>query len=222
MEVKEAVLVRRSIRAFRPDPVPRPILEELVHRALWAPSWGNTQPCGLTLVGGSTLEKIREEVAKLRRDNAPARPDMTMPTTFPEAQATRYKGLGKAVLEALQIQRGDQERRTAYYVDMSLAFGAPHMIYLHLEKGFNPYALMDGGIMLQTIALLAVERGLGTCFLAVSVLYPDVLRTWTEIPEDRVIVMGLALGYPVPDHPVNCFERNRGNPGEFLQWVDIA
>ncbi len=96
------------------------------------------------------------------------------------------------------------------------------MIYLHLEKGFNPYALMDGGIMLQTIALLAVERGLGTCFLAVSVLYPDVLRTWTEIPEDRVIVMGLALGYPVPDHPVNCFERNRGNPGEFLQWVDIA
>ena len=222
MDVKEAVLVRRSIRAFRPDPVPRQILEEIMHRALWAPSWGNTQPCGLTFVGGSTLEKIREEVGELRRKNAPARPDMTMPTTFPEAQATRYKGLGKAVLEALRIQREDQEKRAAYYVDMSLAFGAPHMIYLHLQKGFNPYALMDGGIMLQTIALLAVERGLGTCFLAVSVLYPDLLRKWTGIPEDRVIVMGLAMGYPASDHPVNCFERNRGNPGEFLQWVDIA
>ena len=43
MDVKEAVLARRSIRAFSPEPVPQEILKDIMEKALWAPSWGNTQ-----------------------------------------------------------------------------------------------------------------------------------------------------------------------------------
>ena len=65
MDVKEAVLARRSIRAFNPEPVPREVLEEIMENALWAPSWGNTQPWRLTLIGGETLEKIKEEYVQM-------------------------------------------------------------------------------------------------------------------------------------------------------------
>jgi len=104
-------------------------------------------------------------------------------------------------------------------LEVARLFGAPAAIYLHLARGFNPYALMDAGIVLQTIALLAVGQGLGTCFLAMSVIYPDVVRRHAEIPQDRVLVMGLGIGHPVPDHPANLFRSPRGSPDEFIRWI---
>jgi nitroreductase len=222
MEVKEAVLSRRSIRAFRPDPVPRVVLEEIMETALWAPSWGNTQPWGFTVVGGQTLERIREEYVKLYEQGVPPAPELHMPTEFNQVQTARYKALGKSLFSALGIGREDREKRRAYGREMTSFFRAPCVVYLHLERGFDPYALMDGGLILQTIALLAVDKGLGTCFLARSVQYPQVVRKHAPIPDDRVLVMGLAIGYPEAGHPANTFPRVRGAPEEFIQWVDLS
>lgn len=220
MDVKEAVAQRRSIRAFRADPVPRSILAEIMERALWAPSWGNTQPWGFTIVSGNTLVRIKETFLDQSRQSVSPNPDIPMPTTWDEVRTSRYKDLGKALFRALGIGREDHQKRGEYYVEMTRFFGAPSLIYLHMEKGFNPYALMDGGLFLQTIALLAADRGLGTCFLARSVHYPDVVREIAGIPANRVLVMGTAIGHPITDHPANLFRSERGKPDEFLQWVD--
>ncbi|MDP6782707.1 MAG: nitroreductase family protein, partial [Dehalococcoidia bacterium] len=40
----EAVKARRSIRAFKTDPVPRDVLQELIDATRWCPSWENVQP----------------------------------------------------------------------------------------------------------------------------------------------------------------------------------
>ncbi len=90
-----------------------------------------------------------------------------------------------------------------------------------LDRGLNPYALMDGGVILQTIALLAVERGLGTCFLAQAVRYPDVVRRYSGISADQALVMGMAAGVPIEDHPINLFRSERGRPEEFLRFLEI-
>lgn len=222
MNVKEAVEVRRSIRAFSPEPVPRNVLEEILETALRAPSWGNTQPWKLTVVGGQTLEKIREEYLRQAKEGVPINPDFPFQTSFNEVQTARYKGLGKSLFQALGIGREDQEKRLAYNLDMTRFFGAPYLIYLHFDRGFNPYALMDGGIMLQTIALLAAEQGLGTCILTRSVSYPDVVRKHAGIFPDQALIMGLGIGYPVQGHPANLFQSQRGKPEEFLSWVDVA
>ena len=222
MDVKEAVLARRSIRAFYPDPVRKEVLDEIMENALWAPSWGNTQPWRLTLIGGGTLEKIKEEYVQMFGKGIPTNTDFSMPTEFNVIQKNRYQGLGKGLFRALGIAREDKEKRNAYYEKMMRCLGAPHVIYLHLDRGFNPYALMDGGIILQTIALLALEQGLGTCFLAQSVRYPGVVRKHSGIPDDQMLVMGMAIGRPIKDHPANIFRSVRGRPEEFLRYVDVG
>jgi nitroreductase len=221
MNVYEAVLARKSIRAFKPDPVPRKMVEEIMGRALWSPSWGNTQPWKFTLVGGKTLEKIRADYEIFFKDKIPANPDYPFQTSFNQVQTTRYKGLGKGLFQALGIARDDLGKRDAYNLSMSRFFEAPCLIYLHFPQGFNPYALMDGGIILQTIALLAVEQGLATCILTRSVSYPDVIRKHTGLDPEQRLIMGIGLGFPIPDHPANLFRSQRGAPEEFLQFVDM-
>ncbi|MBW1789820.1 MAG: nitroreductase, partial [Deltaproteobacteria bacterium] len=197
MDVEKAVMERRSIRAYHAEPVPEPILKDIMERALWSPSWGNTQPWKLTLVSGETLRKIQETYVTSMGEGREASPDYDMPSQYSDAQKTRYQGLGRDLFTAFGIGREDKEKRLQYYLDMVRCFGAPHVIYLHLDKEFHPYALMDGGIILQTIALLAVEKGLGSCFLAQSVRYPDVIRKYAGIPEDQALIMGLSIGRPL-------------------------
>ncbi|MBL7211175.1 MAG: nitroreductase [Desulfobacteraceae bacterium] len=221
MDVKDAVLARKSIRAFDATPVSRKVLEEILETALRAPSWGNTQPWKFTIVGGDPLTRIQEEYVRLFGEDVPPNSDFEMPTEFSDAQKVRYQGLGKGLFQALGIEREDTEKRNTFYENMMRALGAPHVIYLQLDKGFNPYALMDGGTILQTIALLAVEKGLGTCFLAQAVRYPDVVRKHAGIPPDQMLVMGMAIGTPIQDHPVNLFHSERGKPEEFFRFLEI-
>jgi len=221
MDVKDAVLARKSIRAFDATPVSRKVLEEILETALRAPSWGNTQPWKFTIVGGDPLTRIQEEYVRLFGEDVPPNSDFEMPSEFSDAQKTRYQGLGKGLFQALGIEREDTEKRNTFYENMMRALGAPHVIYLQLDKGFNPYALMDGGTILQTIALLAVEKGLGTCFLAQAVRYPDVVRKHAGIPPDQMLVMGMAIGTPIQDHPVNLFHSERGKPEEFFRFLEI-
>ncbi len=220
MRARDAVISRKSIRAFDPNEVPRALLERILSDALRAPSWGNTQPWGLNIVSGSPLDRIKQECLVAFREERPIHPEVERPVTWTEAETRRYKALGRQLYEILGIGRESQQKRNAYEEQVILCFGAPHLIYLHLKSGFNVYAMMDGGCILQTIALLATEEGLGTCFLARSILFPDIVRRHARIPDDRTLVMGMAIGYPEPGHSLATFQSQRGAPEEFILWVD--
>lgn len=221
MEVRDAVTKRRSIRAYKADSVPKSVLEEIMNAALRSPSWGNTQPWGFNIVGGKTLEEIVQKTTDMLAQGVPDKPDLEMPSQWDGAPMKRYRELGKSLFEVLSIAREDKERRNEYYMEMHRYFGAPNIIYAHIHKDFNQYSLMDIGIILQTIALLSVDKGLGTLFLARSVIYPDVLREILKIPEDRKIVLGVAIGYPVEDHKLNRYQSTRGELDEFVTWADV-
>jgi len=61
----------------------------------------------------------------------------------------------------------------------------------------------------ENIMLLATKYGLGTIAQIQAVGYPVVLRTVLGIPDSKLIVLGIAIGYPDWDDPVNqlCSER---------------
>ncbi len=220
MELQEAIRKRRSIRQFLAKPVPEEMIRELLADALWAPSWGNTQPWEIVVVSGEKLEEFKKKNKETLLAGQAAQTDIPMPQVWPDAYLKRYKDLGKGVLSSLAIAREDKEARLLHFTRMFGLFDAPAVILLTVDKELSlEYALLDIGIYLQTFCLLAHDRGLGTCIMAAIVSFPDLVRELFSVPETKTIVMGAVLGWPDPEAPVNHFERQRGSLEEFVKWV---
>ncbi len=103
MDIVEVIQKRKSIRAFKPDPVPREVLSQIAELALRAPSWANTQPWELVIVSGAKLEAIKEAFST--QHGARALPDFPGPEEFPEAVQDPLPEPGG------QDERGGQERQ---------------------------------------------------------------------------------------------------------------
>ncbi|MBW2443887.1 MAG: nitroreductase [Deltaproteobacteria bacterium] len=221
MELQEAVRSRRSIRQFLSKPVSEDIIRELIADSLWSPSWGNTQPWEIVVVTGSKMAEFKQKSQEALMSGHQVPTDIPMPQVWPEAYLDRYKELGKSVLGALSIAREDKEARMQHFVKMFGFFDAPAAVLVAVDKTLAlEYAMLDAGIFLQTFCLLAHDRGLGTCIMAAMVTYPDIARELFGVPADKLFVMGAALGWPDPDAPVNCFERQRGSMDDFVTWVE--
>jgi len=219
MEIFQAVTTRRSIRRFKPDPVPEPLLREILEAARWSPSWGNTQPWEISVVTGAALDRFRNANRQRLLDGIIPEPDTPMPDAWPEPLKQRYMGVGKQVLTALAIPRGDAEARLRYAGDMFALFSAPALLLFCVDRGIpREYAMLDTGAIVQTVCLLAHARGLGSCILAASVRYPALIREIIPIPETRAVIIGIAVGYPDGEAPINQFTRERANPEEFTRW----
>jgi len=62
MDVFEAIVGRRSVRRYKPDPVPKKLIEKILDAARWAPSGGNIQPWKFVVISD---KKILEVVRKV-------------------------------------------------------------------------------------------------------------------------------------------------------------
>jgi nitroreductase len=210
MQLDEAVHGRRSIRAFLPDPVPRDKITKIVDLARWAPSWGNTQPWELVVADGQKAKELADLFEEEGRKGVPPRPDIQMPIEFPDAHKKRYMGLGRALLTFMGIDRDDKDARIKHYLNMYKFFGAPAVVYFVIDGRLNvPYSCLDVGSIGTTLCYAAAQEGLGTIYLAAAMHYPDLVRKVLSIPEDKKVVIGIALGYPHPDAPASLFRSDR-------------
>jgi len=219
MEIFQAVTKRRSIRRFKPDPVPEPLLREILEAARWSPSWGNTQPWEIAVVTGAALDRFKKANRQHLLDGVIPGPDTPMPEAWPELLKQRYGDVGKQVLAALEIPRGDKEARLRYAGDMFALFNAPSLLLFCVDKAIpREYAMLDTGAIMQTVCLLAHALGLGSCILAASVRYPALIREIIPIAETKAVIIGVALGFPDGEAPVNQFTRERANLNAFTLW----
>ncbi len=220
MDVLTAVRKRRSIRKFKPDTVPESVIREILDAARWSPSWGNTQSWRIHIVTGNALNDFKRESRNRIASGALPSPEIQPTEIWPDGLKKRYNGIGKSVLAALSIARENHAARMDYTVEMFGLFDAPVLLVWTTSKDIAlPYATLDAGLILQTVCLLAHSRGLGTCIMAVAVSYPELLRSLLPIPDDHLIVIGTALGYPEESAPVNRFERERAGLDDFTVWT---
>lgn len=220
MELRDVVKGRRSIRRFLSKPVPEEMIQEIISGALWSPSWGNTQPWEVTVLTGDAMKRFIEKNREALIAGKEPKPDVPIPEIWPDAHKSRYKDVGRSVLESLSIAREDAEARMDYYGRMFACFEAPALVMLSVDKALSlEYAMLDIGIFVQSFCLLAFDNGLGTAILASSINYPDILRESFSFPEDKRVIIGIAIGWPDPDVPENKFERSRGQIEEFVNWV---
>jgi nitroreductase len=217
MDVSEAIDQRKSIRAFKPDAVPRDVLTGILEGAIRAPSWANTQPWEFAVATGKPLEEIR--AGFLERKSTSPFPDVPRPPGFPERYAARIRVLDRQ--NRLVTQKDWDTRRVQNFRH----FGAPAVIYLltqrefyYQTKGLNVWALYDCGAAAQNIMLLATKQGLGTVVQAQAAAHPAVLRKVLGIPESKIVLLGIAVGYPDWDHPVNQFRTEREPLENITTW----
>jgi len=223
MDITEAIRSRKSIRAFKPDLVPQAILKEILELALRAPSWANTQPWEFIVASGKPLEEIKQ--AYINKAAEPAHPDLAAPRGFPEPYNSRRRPVGIKLFEAKGIAREDREARRQWYAQGLRLFGAPCVIYILIDRAFyfqgealNVWPVFDCGAVAENIMLLATKYQLGTIPEIQAVLYPEVLRKALAIPESKLIVLGIAIGYPDWDDPVNKFRSDREPLDKVTTW----
>jgi len=221
MELAAAIKGRRSIREFKSQDVPKSIITEILEVSRWSPSWGNTQPWDLYVLTGKTLAKFKEMNLRQTLAGAAVASDVPMLENWPAAMKARYGALGKVVLSVQGIKREDKEARDQYYMKMVSAFDAPCLIFACISReNLVEYQMLDIGLITQTICLAAHDKGLGTCLMAAIARYSAEIRKIAAIPDDKKIVVGIALGYPDPSFPLNNFERNRAKLDEFVHWME--
>jgi nitroreductase len=220
MELDAVVSGRRSVRAFLPDPVPRDKITKIVKLAQWAPSWGNTQPWEIVVADGEKTSRLAQAFVEEAMKGGKPRSDVPMPVEFPELHKKRYTGLGRDLLTFMGIGRDDAEGRKQHYLNMYKFFGAPAVIYLIVDGRLNvPYACLDVGSIGTTICYAAVQEGLGTIYLAAAMHFPDIVKSVLEIPEDKKVVIGVAIGVAHPDAPAALFKSSRAPLEEILRFA---
>lgn len=181
--LRDLILTRRSIRSFRPEPVPEQIVRDLLADAIWAPSPHNSQPWRFTVI---TDHACRERLAAAMAGRlAQELGDDGVPQHQINRQTVRsQERIVSAPVAILCSLAGDglvpypDERRTA------------------LEWAM---AVQSVGTVLQTLFLLAWERGIGSCWMAAPMYCPEIVRQVLSLPDTHVPQALALLGYP--DNP---------------------
>jgi nitroreductase len=217
MDVIEAISKRKSVRAFRTDPVSLDTLREILEQALRAPSWANTQPWEFAIVTGKPLGEIQKGFLD-RGEQEPA-PDIARPYEFPEPYMSRIMALPSR--KWAQTKEGMELRRIQNYKH----YGAPAVIYLLIgrsfffqSKGINVWSLYDCGAVVQNIMLLATHYGLGTIAQAQAVVHPDIIRKVLGLSQSKLIALGIAIGYPNWDDAANQPLTQREPSSRVAKW----
>jgi nitroreductase len=222
MDTATAVKKRKSTRAFSPAPVPRKILKEIMELALRAPSWANTQPWEFAIAAGAKLEEIRQGFAA--RLDEESKLDIVRPMGFPEPYISRTGKLMATEQKIKGIKREDREARGWWRQQGLKNYGAPAVIYILIDRDFyfqeeiNAWLLFDCGLVAENIMLLATDYGLGTVAQAQAVQYSDVLRKALDIPDSKLFVIGIAVGYPDEKDPINQFRSERESLDSVVEW----
>ncbi len=214
MDIIETINKRKSIRSFKPDPVPPDVLKKIVEGALRSPSASNSQPWEFAVVSGTKLEEIKQAYL----DNSQSKPnfDVPIPFKYPEPWNSRQAAVMAGILGKMGVAREDKQKRSEWALNAFRLWGAPSCIYILLDRSFysadgstNVWNLFDCGLITQNILLLATASGLGSIPAIQPVLYPDLLRKILNIPDSKLIILGIPLGYIDSSHPVNEFQAMR-------------
>ena len=209
MTVTEAVQRRISVRAFKPDPVPAEVVREILEIAARAPSGGNLQPWRVCALAGEPLAQIKAlAAAKMATGGEEPEYDVYPPNLWEPMRTRRYQ-CGEDLYATIGIGREDKPGRLRQLARNIEFFGAPVGIFFSLDRKVGPPQWSDVGMYMQTVMLLAVERGLDTCPQEFWARVPKTVAQFIGLPDDHMLFSGMALGYRDEDAPINTLRTRR-------------
>lgn len=219
MNVSDAVRLRKSVRAFRPDAVPEATVAGILDLAARAPSGGNLQPWKVYALTGAPLAAFKSAIARKFSSGEVEEPEYAVyPPNLWDPYVSRRTGT-RAERYAVLEGSGDAEKTHLLSEANFRFFGAPVGLFFCIDRKLGPPQWMDLGMYMQTVMLLAVEQGLDTCPQEIWARWPVTIRNFLRIPETYMFVAGMALGFRDPDHPLNGLSTARASMDEFAELV---
>jgi nitroreductase len=217
MDLLKAIEERKSFRAFKPDPIPKERIEEILKLTIHAPSAINLQPWEFVVVTGEEKERLGRRLIKAYKEKQIAcSPGNVKP--LPKTYGKR----GAKTLELMKPFFEEMRVDINQYINEGSCnfYGAPVAILICLDDSFSEARRVDIGIALGYLVLAAHEFGLGTCPIGLIIAYEDEIKDLLNIPENKNVVIGVALGYPDSNIPINRFKSQRDDLEKFVRWIE--
>ncbi|MGF7212796.1 nitroreductase [Skermanella aerolata] len=216
----DAVRTRRSIRAFTEEPVPRRMVEHILELASRAPSGSNIQPWQVYVIAGTARDTLSAELKEAHFDPANAQTEEYnyYPTQWFEPYLGRRRKVGWDLYSTLGIARGDKEAMSRQHARNYDFFGAPVGLFFTLHRTLEIGSWLDLGMFMENVMVVARGVGLDTCPQAAFAKYHRIVCRHLDIPDDEILVSGMALGHADRNAPENRLETERAPVAEFTRF----
>src|SRR5258708_16205929 len=218
--LEELLGERFSCRAFRPDPVPRPLIERILKTAQRTASWCNSQPWQVVIASGEAKEKFRKAIYAEASSAAPQDGDFEFPREYLGVYLERRRESGFQLYNTLGIVRGDKAAYAKQALENYNFFGAPHVAIIHTDEALGIYGAIDCGAYVGNFMLAAQALGLGTIPQAALARHSKLIRRHFKLADDRRVVCGISFGYADHAHKVNSYRTSRASVADTVTFVD--
>jgi nitroreductase len=218
--LEELLGERFSCRAFRPDPVPRPIIERVLTAAQRTASWCNSQPWQIVIASGRAKERFRAAIYGEASSGAPEDGDFSFPREYRGVYLERRRESGFQLYNTLGIARGDKAAYARQALENYNFFGAPHVAIIHTDEALGIYGAIDCGAYVGDFLLAAQALGLGTIPQAALARHSGLIRRHFKLGDDRRVVCGISFGFPDRDHKINSYRTSRASIADTVTFLD--
>ncbi len=218
--LKKTINSRISCRGFLDKEIPKEIIREIVEISERSPTWKNTQSYRLLAISGNLKKKICNELTERAKSGAEPSSDFPYETGYPSNIKRRMMDLAMDFYGYLGIDRKDKPKREEQMLKNFSAFGAPTIVFCMIPATLREWTILDLGIFLGHICLVAEAKGLSTCLQAALVSWPDIIRKHLDINENETIAVAFSIGYKDNSEIANSFKSKRVAVDEVLQFID--
>jgi len=220
MEAIECIKTRMSIRKFKPEPVPKEVLLDIVRAAQRSPSYKNGQPWEVAIVSGARKDALSERLVELINSGTPIAPDMAEPAKWSPAVAAR---MGKHMDKRARIfgvDFSDPVLIKKSKIANSRFYGAPHGIFLYQDGELPTWSIFDMGLFAQSLMLAAHANGLGTVPQAFLIDHAPAIKEFLGLPASKRLILGMSIGYPDIEGGARAYESDRADLDEIYRWFE--
>jgi nitroreductase len=211
--VDAAITSRHSIRAFLDKPVERADIERILEVAARAPSGTNTQPWKVYVLTGQARQDLSDAIQAVNADPEQARQHTEEYAYYPREWVSpfvdRRRKVGWDLYTLLGLTRDNKAGMAAQHARNYRFFDAPVGLIFTIDRIMEQGSWLDYGMFLQNIMVAARGRGLDTCPQAAFTQYHRVIARQLGLPENEMVVCGMALGWADPDRIENSLVTER-------------